>query len=45
MGIDRQLLQGAVEDLDVIGGGVRSGVAGAELAGQSLPGEPVRDFV
>ena len=36
--VDRQLLQGGVEDLDVVGGGVRPGVAGAELAGQGLPG-------
>jgi hypothetical protein len=38
MRVDRELLQGGVEDLDVIGGGVRPGVAGAELAGQGLPG-------
>ncbi|GLZ00661.1 hypothetical protein Acsp02_79130 [Actinoplanes sp. NBRC 103695] len=34
----RDLLQGLAEHGDVIGGGVRSGVAGAQHPGQGLPG-------
>ena len=32
------LAQGSVEDVDVVGGGVRAGVAAAQLAGEKLPG-------